>query len=99
MDDLQLAALITSACSPLIGSGLVLLFMRRSQRLQDERDETRGEEIKELMGSLRTVTEQQHSCQLNNALTFATKNELHRVERKCDEGAIDLAGVKARMQQ
>lgn len=97
MDDLQLAAVITSACSPLIGSGLVLLFMRRSQRLQDERDEERGEEIKELMGALKSVTEQQHSCQLNNALTFATKNELYRVEGKCDKSAIELAAVKARM--
>lgn len=73
-----------------VGPGAILWFMRREFNKQDAAISA----IKARMDCFETS---QHTCQLENARSFATKEELRDVTDRVEKHSSDIAEIKGRL--
>jgi hypothetical protein len=80
---------ILSLLSPLVGSGLVLVFLRLwTSELKDA--------VAKVVRRMDCFEASQHACQLDNAKNFATREEFSALSAKVDDIDTRVTRVEAR---
>lgn len=72
---------ISQVVGPLSGAGLVIWFMHRGFKKQDEAITAHKASTDKIASRMDCFESAQHACQLDNAKTFVTKAEHEKLEK------------------
>ena len=95
MGEISIFAPLTAALSPLLSGAALFWLIQRGFAKQDEAQRAQGEDIKSIKGRMDCFEAARHSCQIDVAKHYATKEEVARVSVKLDDHAERISSLEA----